>query len=211
MTPPLPVGCKAAVTHLKKADPVLAGAIARVGPCEVIPIAKVDLFQALLRSIIYQQLHPKAAGAIHARVLALMPKGASAAAFQTLSDEPIRRAGLSTNKLLAVRDLVTKSLDGTIPPIELLQELDDEELIARFTTVRGVGPWTVQMLMIFHLGRPDVMPTGDFAIRKSFSMLYRRGRAVKPDAILRHARRWRPYRSIASWYLWRSLDIERST
>jgi DNA-3-methyladenine glycosylase II len=169
-------------------------------------VAEVDLFQALLRSIIYQQLHGKAAEAIHRRVLALMPV-ASAAALQTLPDDSLRKAGLSKNKLLAVRDLAARSLDGTVPRGDAVGQLSDDELIERLTKVRGIGPWTVQMLMIFFLGRPDVMPAGDFGIRKAFSLLYRRGRAVKPEAILRHSKRWRPHRSVASWYLWRSLDM----
>ena len=206
MTPPLPVDTAEASRRLAASDPVLAGVIERVGPCDVQSIAEVDLFQALLRSIIYQQLHAKAAAAIHARVLALLPD-ANAASFSTVSDEAFRAAGLSANKLLAARDLAARTLDGTVPEIGAVARMGDGELIERLTTVRGIGPWTVQMLMIFHLGRPDVLPTGDFAIRKAFSLLYRKGRAVKPESIVRHAKRWQPHRSVASWYLWRSLDL----
>ncbi|MFZ0711283.1 MAG: hypothetical protein WAM53_14690, partial [Terrimicrobiaceae bacterium] len=162
-------------------------------------------FQALLRAIIYQQLHGNAAAAIHGRVLALMPD-VSPSALQSLPDAALRGAGLSANKLLAVRDLAVRTLDATVPAPGILAELSDEELTERLTKVRGIGPWTVHVLMIFHLGRPDVLPTGDFGIRKAFSLLYRRRRAVKPEAILRHSKRWQPYRSFASWYLWRSLD-----
>jgi 3-methyladenine DNA glycosylase/8-oxoguanine DNA glycosylase len=191
-------------------DPILANVIARVGPCEVLSSSKVDLFQALLRSIIYQQLHGKAAAAIHGRVLKVSGNGrgrSGAAAFLATPDGTLRGAGLSANKLLAIRDLAAKTLDGTVPSTRVAAQLGDDELIARLTAVRGIGPWTVHMLLIFHLGRPDVLPTGDFAIRKAFSQLYRRGRAVKPEALLRHARLWQPYRSVASWYLWRSLDL----
>lgn len=205
MRPPLPVDGNIAARKLAAIDPVLAGVIDRVGPCPLVPAPEVDLFQALLRSIIYQQLHGKAAAAIHTRVLALMPF-ANAAALQSLPDVSLRAAGLSANKLLAVRDLAARTLDATIPSAGAVAELSDDELIERLTKVRGIGPWTVHMLMIFYLGRPDVMPAGDFGIRKAFSLLYRRGRSVKPEAILRHSKRWQPHRSAASWYLWRSLD-----
>ena len=209
MPPPLPVENRAAVRRLVEIDPILANVIARVGPCAVAPNAKVDLFQALVRSIVYQQLHGKAAAAIHARVLKVTGGGrgrSGAAAVQKVPDAVLRGAGLSANKLLAIRDLAARTLDGTIPTARVAAQLGDDELIERLTAVRGIGPWTVHMLLIFHLGRPDVMPTGDFAIRKAFSLLYRRGRAVTPAAILRHARLWQPHRSVASWYLWRSLD-----
>jgi DNA-3-methyladenine glycosylase II len=195
------------VRALAATDPVLARLIDRIGPCRLQPKGEPDLFQALLRSIIFQQLHGKAATAIHARVVALMPQS-SAESLHALPDEFLRGAGLSANKLLAVRDLAAKTLDGTVPPITVAAKLSDDALIECLTRVRGIGPWTVQMLMIFYLGRPDVMPASDFGIRKAFSLLYRRGRPVTPAAILRHARRWRPHRSLASWYLWRSLDPE---
>ena len=192
---------------LAASDPVLARVMERVGPSTLRPKTETDLFQALLRSIIFQQLHGKAATAIHDRVIALMPEP-SADALQTLSDRSLRAAGLSANKLLAARDLAAKTLDGTVPTISVAAKLSDDALIESLTKVRGIGPWTVQMLMIFYLGRPDVMPASDFGIRKAFSFLYRQGRPVTPTAILRHSKRWQPYRSLASWYLWRSLDAE---
>jgi DNA-3-methyladenine glycosylase II len=195
------------VRALAASDPVLARLIDRIGPCTLQPKGEPDLFQALLRSIIFQQLHGKAATAIHARVVALMPQP-NAESLHALPDGFLRTAGLSANKLLAVRDLASKTLDGTVPSITIAAKLSDDALIECLTRVRGIGPWTVQMLMIFYLGRPDVMPASDFGIRKAFSLLYRRRRPVTPAAILRHARRWRPYRSLASWYLWRSLDPE---
>ncbi len=110
------------------------------------------------------------------------------------------------NKLLAVRDLAAKCREGTVPSLKEARKLGDDELVARLTTVRGIGPWTVHMLLIFYLGRPDVMPVGDFAIRLGFKKLYKKRKDPAPEAILKHARRWQPYRSVASWYLWRSLD-----
>jgi DNA-3-methyladenine glycosylase II len=195
------------VRALAASDPVLARVIERVGPCTLQPKGEPDLFQALLRSIIFQQLHGKAATAIHARVVALMPQP-SADALQRLSDGALRAAGLSANKLLAARDLAAKTLEGTVPTILVAAKLSDNALIECLTQVRGIGPWTVQMLMIFYLGRPDVMPASDFGIRKAFSLLYRRGRPITSAALLRHSKRWQPYRSLASWYLWRSLDAE---
>jgi 3-methyladenine DNA glycosylase/8-oxoguanine DNA glycosylase len=208
MTLPAPFFGKAVTRRLSAADPVLAGVIARVGPCLLRPATRINLFQALLRSIIYQQLHGKAAAAIHARVLAAFGgERAKAAALLEIPDAVFRSAGLSANKLKSVRDLAARTLDGTIPSAKIVATLGDDELVERLTLVRGIGPWTVHMLMIFHLGRSDVMPTGDYAISKAFSLLYRRGRAITPAALLRHSRRWQPYRSVASWYLWRSLDL----
>ena len=146
-----------AARELAASDPVLAGVIERVGPCPLMPVPEIDLFQALLRSIIYQQLHGKAAAAIHARVLAMMPV-ANAAALQALPDASLRAAGLSANKLLAVRDLAARTLDATVPTAGAVAQLSDDELIERLTKVRGIGPWTVHMLMIFYLGRPALCP-----------------------------------------------------
>jgi 3-methyladenine DNA glycosylase/8-oxoguanine DNA glycosylase len=187
---------------------VLAALIERVGPFALELKPAASLFEALLRSIVYQQLHGKAAATIHGRVLAELARhgGTSPAALAKTSDAALRAAGLSGNKLLAVRDLAAKCHEGTVPSLAAAQKLADEELVARLTAVRGIGPWTVHMLLIFYLGRPDVMPTGDFAIRLGFKNLYRKRRDPKPEAIIKHSRRWQPYRSVASWYLWRSLD-----
>ncbi len=200
----------AALAHLRANDPILAALIDRVGPFALELVPADSLFEALLRSIVHQQLHGKAAATIHGRVLAGLKKhgGPVPASLGGLSDTELRGAGLSRNKLLAVRDLAAKCLDGTVPSLADAAKLGDEELVARLTEVRGIGPWTVHMLLIFNLGRPDVMPTGDFAIRLGFQKLYRMRSEPKPEAILRHARRWSPYRSVASWYLWRSLDAE---
>ena len=196
-----------AASALAASDPVLAEVIERVGACPLAPRPEVDLFQALLRSIVYQQLHGKAAAAIRGRVVALMA-APNAASLQAVPDASLRAAGLSGNKIRAVRDLAARALDGTVPTAADAAALRDEDLIDRLVRVRGIGPWTVQMLMIFYLGRPDVMPVADFGVRKAFSLLYRRGRPCTPEAILRHAKRWRPHRSTATWYLWRSLDTE---
>lgn len=197
-----------AVAHLRAADPILAGVIDRVGPFALELQPARTLFQAMLRSIVYQQLHGKAAATIHGRVREVLRPlgGLLPAALLEATDSALRAAGLSRAKLAAVRDLAAKCLDGTVPSLAIARRLSDEELVARLSAVRGIGPWSVHMLQIFTLGRPDVMPTGDFAIRLAFGRLYRKRGTPPPEAILRHARAWRPYRSVASWYLWRSLD-----
>jgi 3-methyladenine DNA glycosylase/8-oxoguanine DNA glycosylase len=197
-----------AVAHLQANDAVLGALIDRVGPLALELKPLNSLFETMLRLIVYQQLHGKAAATIHGRVLAELTRhgGANPQALARISDARLRGAGLSANKLLAARDLAAKCLAGTVPSLKETRKLDDDELVARLTTVRGIGPWTVQMLLIFYLGRPDVMPVGDFAIRLGFKKLYKKRNDPTSEAILKHARRWQPYRSVASWYLWRSLD-----
>ena len=201
-----------AVAHLRAADAKLAAVIDRAGPFAPEPNPARNLFEALLRSIIYQQLHGRAAETIHGRVLAVMrARGgrlAQHAALAKCTDEELRAAGLSRNKLLAIRDLHAKCLDGTVPTPQEARALTDEELLTRLTQIRGIGPWTVHVLLIFYLGRPDVLPTGDFAIRLAFKKLYGKRKDPTPEQIVKYARLWQPYRSVASWYLWRSLDTE---
>lgn len=199
-----------AVAHLRAADAPLADLMARVGDFTLRLQPFDSLFAALLRSIVFQQLHGKAASAIHARVLlALAPHGGTSPhALIRAADAELLGAGLSRGKLAALRDLAAKCAAGTVPTMEDAASLPDDELITRLTTVRGIGPWTVHMLLLFTLGRPDVLPTGDFAIRLAFRKLYRKRREPTPAEITRHARRWQPYRSVASWYLWRSLELK---
>jgi len=199
-----------AVAHLRTSDAVLGALIDRVGPLALELKSADSLFEAMLRSIVYQQLHAKAASTILGRVLVELARhgGASPEALARVPDAALRGAGLSANKLLALRDLAAKCIEGTVPSMKEARRLSDDELIARLTTVRGIGPWTVHMLLIFYLGRPDVMPASDFAIRAGFKKLYKKRKDPTAEAILKHARRWQPYRSVASWYLWRSLDEE---
>jgi len=200
----------AAVKRLRAADPVMAELIERVGPFRL-QLKPDETFDALLRSIVYQQLNGRAASTIHARVLAHFPKERPLTPRSLLAtpDAKLRSAGLSANKLRAMRDLADKALKGVVPPRAEAEMLPDEELIERLTEVRGIGVWTVQMFLIFYLGRPDVMPSGDFGVRKGFGLLYRKSSQLPPPAALeKHAKLWAPYRSAASWYLWRSLDIK---
>lgn len=207
---PPPYDPAAAVAHLRAGDPVLAAVIDRVGPFTLEPRPTRSLFAALLRAIVYQQLNGKAAATIHARVLAaLRPHGgATPAALEKTPDTALRAAGLSRNKLVSARDLAAQCRAGAVPTLREARALGDDELAARLTSVRGIGPWTVHMLLIFNLGRPDVMPTGDYAVRVAFQKLHRKRQQPTPEALLKHARRWQPWRSVASWYLWRSLDLE---
>ena len=182
--------------------------IERVGPLRLSPSPE-DTFEALLESIVHQQLHTKVAATIHGRVMALFEDAAVATPELLLKipDELLRGAGLSRAKLAAMRDLAEKCRDGVVPRRAELEKSTDEQIIERLTAVRGIGVWTAQMFLIFRLGRPDVMPSGDFGVRKAFGLLYRKNGRVPPaSALEKHAELWAPYRTAASWYLWRSLD-----
>jgi 3-methyladenine DNA glycosylase/8-oxoguanine DNA glycosylase len=196
-----------AAAALSAADPVLGAWIARYGACELAPRG-METFPYLLRAITYQQLSGKAAATIHGRVLALTGDPSTPEALLSLPDEALRGAGLSRNKLAAARDLAEKTQAGLIPPLDALHGLADEELVERLTAVRGVGPWTVEMLLIFNLGRPDVLPVTDLGVQKGFSILYGGDGLPSPAMLREHGERWRPWRSVASWYLWRAVDGE---
>jgi DNA-3-methyladenine glycosylase II len=198
----------AAVRHLRRTDETMAALIRRAGPF-ALEIRKLhDPFQALARNIVYQQLHGKAAASIHARVLALFGGGRLRPEhIIETADEPLRGAGLSAAKLAALRDLAEKTLDGTVPTLARLRRMPDEEIVERLTRVRGIGRWTVEMLLMFRLGRPDVLPVGDFAVRKGFALAYGLAASPKPKELEAYGERWRPYRSVASWYLWRAVEL----
>lgn len=198
---------RAALKHLKKADPVLARVIRKAGPFTLKPAARQGVFEALLEAIVYQQLHGKAAATIHGRVLALFPgKKPTPAAFLKVPAARLRACGLSGNKLLSIRDLAKKTAAGRVPDRRQAARMPDDALVESLTSVRGIGPWTAHMFLMFRLGRPDILPTGDYAVRKAFGILYKNGRHPTPEAVARHGSRWAPYRTVASWYLWRSLD-----
>jgi len=199
-----------AIAHLRDSDENLRDLIDRVGPFTM-ELKRVDsLFKAMSQSIIYQQIHGNAAAAIHGRVIKVLNQqgGVTPEALIKASDTNLRTAGLSANKLMALRDLALKCEEGIVPTLKEARKLSDAELIERLTQVRGIGTWTVHMLLIFTLGRSDVLPTGDFSIRLGFKKLYRKRKDPKPDAIIKHARKWQPYRSVASWYLYRLHDLE---
>lgn len=199
-------GWAEATAALAAADPVLGAWIAAHGPCELAPRG-LDPFPYLLRAIVYQQLAGKAAATIHGRVLALTGDPPTPESLLALPDDALRGAGLSRNKLAAARDLAAKTQQGLIPPLDVLHALSDAALVEQLTAVRGVGPWTVEMLLIFNLGRPDVLPVTDLGVRKGFSLLYSDGAEMpSPAALMAFGERWRPWRSVAAWYLWRAAD-----
>jgi DNA-3-methyladenine glycosylase II len=199
---------RSAVRHLKRADPVLGESIILTGPCRLKLRSQSHPFESLLRAIIYQQLSGKAAGTIYGRFTALFPSqdGITAAHLLTLPDQSLRGVGLSRNKMLAVQDLAAKTLAGTVPGPGGLDDLTDDEIVARLTTVRGIGRWTVEMLLIFTLGRPDVLPLDDLGVRKGFRSAYGMKKLPAASTLARAGKRWAPYRSVASWYLWRAAD-----
>jgi DNA-3-methyladenine glycosylase II len=186
---------------------VLARVIARVGPFALAPTPD-DTFEALLKSIVYQQLNGKAASTIYGRVVKALRGELTPRRLKRTPDAPLRAAGLSANKLAAARDLAEKCLDGTVAPRRELEKLPDADIVERLIEVRGIGVWSAQMFLMFRLGRPDVLPTGDYGIRSAFGKLYRKnGRLPPPSAVEKRGKAWAPYRTVASWYLWRSLDV----
>jgi len=198
-----------AAETLRTADAKLRRLIDRVGPCRLQLKTTPSIFAALAESIVYQQLHGKAAATIFARVRALFPRARGAltpAQVLGASEDELRGAGLSNSKYLALRDLAERCRDGTIPTLAQIQKLDDEAIIERLTEVRGIGRWTVEMLLMFRLGRPDVLPVDDFGVRKGFSIAFGTAELPSKAELEARAKRWRPYRTVASWYLWRATD-----
>jgi DNA-3-methyladenine glycosylase II len=206
-----------ACEHLSRVDRQLARIIAKSGACRLQQETTQSIFEALLESIIYQQLNGKVAATITARVKALFPENTKrlrtrrglVAGFPTpeqilgASEELLRSAGLSRNKMLAIRDLAAKALDGTVPTVKQAHRMSDDELIERLTAVRGIGRWTVEMLLIFRLGRLDVLPVGDYGVRMGFAKMRKLAELPKPKELAAYGEKWRPHRSVASWYLWR--------
>jgi DNA-3-methyladenine glycosylase II len=195
--------------HLARRDPRLAALIARVGPFTVRPSKLVRPFDTLAESIAYQQLSGKAAATIFGRVRALYPrrKWFSPELIIATGDEIFRSAGLSRAKTAALKDLAAKTLDGTVPTRAVLDRMSDEEIISRLTTVRGIGRWTVEMLLLFDLRRLDVWPVDDYGVRKGYAKTFRKKELPKPKDLLLIGEKWRPYRSVAAWYFWRALDL----
>jgi DNA-3-methyladenine glycosylase II len=196
----------AAEAHLRAADPKLARVIDAAGPCTMLPARGGTHFAHLVRSIVYQQLSGTAAATIHERVCTLLGGVPTAEAVADTADDALRAAGLSTAKTRAVRDLAAHVLDGRLA-LEAVDTMPDDAVIEALVPVRGIGPWTVQMFLMFRLGRPDVLPVLDLGVRKGAQRVHRL-RAL-PDAarLERIARPWRPWRSVASWYCWRAVEL----
>jgi len=182
--------------------------IRSVGPFTLMPSNRRSPFESLARAIAYQQLHDKAAESILKRFIALFPRRRFPKPDELLAmkSEAIRQAGFSHPKIAALRDLAAKTLDGTVPTNRAIRGLDDDAIVERLVAVRGIGRWTVEMLLIFQLGRPDVLPVDDFGVRNGFRIAYGLREMPTPKDVLRHGERWKPYRSAAAWYLWRAAD-----
>jgi len=197
---------KRAITHLRKVDPKLAAVIDAVGPCTFAPAEHMAHFTAITRSIVFQQLSGKAASTIYNRFAALFDDETPVAhKLIELSDEQMRAVGLSRQKIGYLRDLATRVHTGDVP-IDKLDELSDDDIIAALTSIKGIGRWTAQMFLMFRLGRPDVLPDLDLGIQKGIQRAYRMRKLPTPKRVLEVGAKWAPHRTIASWYLWRSLD-----
>ena len=196
-----------ATRQLRNADPIMAKLIARFGPPELEP-RRLPPFRALALAIVYQQLSGAAAGTILKRFRALFPGKAFPKPAQVLQldVERLRTAGLSRPKARYLHDLAQQTLDGVVPTLRECDRLTDAELLERLTRILGVGRWTVEMLLIFNLGRPDVLPVHDLGVRRGFKIAYRKRTDPTPEQLDRWGGRWAPHRSTAAWYLWRAAD-----
>jgi DNA-3-methyladenine glycosylase II len=179
-----------------------------IGSYGLTPRVRRSPFESLARAIAYQQLHDKAAESILRRFVALFPRGRfpQPSDLLAMDEQAIRGAGFSRAKVAALRDLAARTLDGTVPTGAIVRKLDDEAIIDRLIAVRGIGRWTVEMLLIFQLGRPDVLPVDDFGVRNGFRIAYGRRSMPMPKEVRRYGERWKPYRTAAAWYLWRAAD-----
>ncbi|PYL73500.1 MAG: DNA-3-methyladenine glycosylase 2 family protein [Verrucomicrobia bacterium] len=199
--------------YLSATDPRVAALIARSLRYNIKPAPLIRPFDALAESIAYQQLSGKAAATIFGRVRALYPRRKYLDPEKILAtpDESFRAAGLSRSKIAAVKDLAAKTIDGTVPSARAIARMSDEEIILRLTEVRGIGRWTVEMLLLFDLGRPDVWPVDDYGVRKGFAKIFGRRKLPTPKQLMKFGEKWRPYRSVAAWYFWRALDVPKKT
>jgi|SRR5215469_13495748 len=200
------------LAHLSKADAVLGGLIRAVGPCRFEPQPDCHPFRALAQAIAHQQLNGTAANTILRRLIETCGQGEFPTPQMVLSasTDSLRAAGFSFAKVAALRDLAEKTIATVVPDAATLLALSDEEIVARLTQVRGIGRWTVEMLLMFQLGRPDVLPVDDFGVRSGFRAAYGLARMPRPKALAAWGERWKPYRSTAAWYLWRALELQRA-
>lgn len=196
-----------ATQYLSNADPIMAKLITRFGPTDLKP-RRLPPFQALAKAIIYQQLSGAAAGTILKRFRGLFTRKTfpTPAQVMQLDVERLRTAGLSRPKANYIRDLAQKTIDGVVPTLRECDRLTDAELVERLTCIKGVGRWTVEMLLIFNLGRPDVLPVHDLGVRRGYQIAYRKRTEPTPEQLDRYGVRWSPQRSTAAWYLWRAAD-----
>lgn len=197
--------------HLAAVDPVMRRLIEEIGPFSLKPKMRRSPFESLARAIAYQQLHDQAAESILKRFVALFPRRRFPRPEDLLAMDvrALRKTGFSRPKITALRDVAFRTLDGTVPASRMMKQLDDEAIVQRLITVHGVGRWTVEMLLIFQLGRPDVLPVHDFGVRNGFRIGYRRTTMPTPRQVLQYGERWRPFRTAAAWYLWRAADRQK--
>jgi 3-methyladenine DNA glycosylase/8-oxoguanine DNA glycosylase len=203
---------EAALAYLRAADPKLGRIIDKAARVPGEPDRRSTVFSSLARAIVYQQLSGKAAATIFGRVCELYPRkrlGLTAPAVLTTADADLRAAGLSRNKLLSLKDLAEKSVAGQVPTLRQLKAMDDEAIIAALTAVRGIGRWTAEMFLMFRLGRQDVLAIDDLGLRQGHAIVVGRGKETDRLRLARYGERWRPYRSVASWYLWRAVELKR--
>jgi DNA-3-methyladenine glycosylase II len=203
---------EAIIAHLGAVDPVMKQLIALVGPFAMEAREEHSPFEALARAIAHQQLHGKAAQSILNRFISSCGQGSfpAPAALLALKDAALRSSGFSFSKIAALRDLAAKTLSGIVPHHGALHGLSDPEIIERLTAVRGIGRWTVEMLLMFQLRRPDVLPVDDFGVRYGFRVAYGLRKMPAPKALALFGQRWAPHRSAAAWYLWRAVDLARA-
>jgi DNA-3-methyladenine glycosylase II len=194
-----------AVLHLRQSDPILAAIIERIGPCKM--EFSEPTFHHLAEAILYQQLNGRAAVNIFNRFAALAGNPLTPQGILKLTDAQMREVGLSRQKTGYLRDLAAKT-DAGLLEFERLSEMTEEDVIAHLTQVKGVGVWTAHMFLMFSLRRPDIMPTGDYGVQAAIKKYYKKRKWPKPDVMIKIAKPWAPYRSIACWYLWRSLDVK---
>ena len=206
--PALPFDLAAATKHLSARDEILAELIRTCDPFVLRMEGHQSPYEALLEAIAYQSISGKAAGTIFGRVKALSGNGniPTPQEMAKLRPQALRKAGLSGAKVLAMKHLAKKTIEGVVPTLEESEKLSDEELVKRLVSVRGIGAWTVEMFLIFRLGRPDVLPIHDLGVQKGWSVAYGKKHKPSPKELLAFGERWRPYRTVASWYMWRAFQ-----
>ena len=200
---------KKAIRHLRKADPDLARVIAAAGPFEMKLNPARSVFAALARAIVYQQLSNKVAATIFGRVCGHFPRGSMGLTPErllALSDARIRGAGISRAKLKSLRDLARRTAAGEVPTLAAARRMDDAEIVERLVAIHGIGRWSAEMFLMFHLGRPDVLPLDDYSLRKAYATAFRKRTLPSREALEKAGEKWRPYRTVASWYLWQTLN-----
>ena len=197
--------------HLSKRCPVMRRLIRAHGPCALVPEAQRSPFESLVSAVAHQQLNGTAAETILGRFRALFSgkRFPLAEDLKDVKDDALRAAGFSRAKIAAIRDIAAKTLDGTVPTSRAIVKMPDAEIIERLVQVRGVGRWTVEMLLIFKLGRPDVLPADDFGVRSGFRIAFGLAEMPTPKALLAHGERWRPHGTTAAWFLWRAADAAK--